>query len=46
VLESLRDLDLQIGSILSFGPSEHQASHKVWGTVLDEEGAFRPLDLE
>jgi branched-chain amino acid transport system substrate-binding protein len=46
VFESLRDLDLQIGSILSFGPSEHQASHKVWGTVLDEEGAFRPLDLE
>jgi ABC-type branched-subunit amino acid transport system substrate-binding protein len=45
-LESTRDLDLQIGSILSFGPSEHQASHKVWGTVLDEEGAFRPLDLE
>jgi ABC-type branched-subunit amino acid transport system substrate-binding protein len=45
-LETIRDLDLQIGSILSFGPSEHQASHKVWGTVLDEEGNFRPLELE
>jgi ABC-type branched-subunit amino acid transport system substrate-binding protein len=44
--EGIRDLDLQVGSILSFGPSEHQASHKVWGTVLDDEGTFKPLDLE
>jgi branched-chain amino acid transport system substrate-binding protein len=44
--EGLHDLDLQIGSILSFGPSEHQASHKVWGTAMDEDGNFKPLDLE
>jgi serine/threonine protein kinase/ABC-type branched-subunit amino acid transport system substrate-binding protein len=45
-LETVHDLDLQVGSILSFGPSEHQASHKIWGTSLDEEGNFRPLELE
>jgi len=44
--EGLHDLDLQVGSILSFGPSEHQASHKVWGTAMDEDGNFKPLDLE
>jgi ABC-type branched-subunit amino acid transport system substrate-binding protein len=45
-LEALRDYDPQIGSILSFGPSEHQASHKVWGSVLDESGHMRPFDLD
>jgi ABC-type branched-subunit amino acid transport system substrate-binding protein len=45
-LESIRGLDLGIGVPLSFGPSEHQASHKVWGTILDGAGNYRPLDLE
>jgi branched-chain amino acid transport system substrate-binding protein len=45
-LESIRGLDLGIGVPLSFGPSEHQASHKVWGTVLDGSGTYRALDLE
>jgi eukaryotic-like serine/threonine-protein kinase len=45
-LESIRDLDLGIGPIVSFGPSRHQASHKVWGTVLDESRNFQNLDLE
>ena len=31
-LEALRGIDLGIGSPLGFGPSEHQASHVVWGT--------------
>jgi hypothetical protein len=26
--------------------SEHQASHKVWGTVLDANGNFQPLEME
>jgi branched-chain amino acid transport system substrate-binding protein len=45
-LESIRGLDLGIGVPITFGPSEHQASHKVWGTVLDASGALRPLELE
>lgn len=45
-LEALRGIDLGIGSPLGFGPSEHQASHVVWGTVIDAKGALQPLTLE
>jgi|GEM_PF-5283960 len=45
-LESIRDLDLGTGSKLSFGPSEHQASHRVWGTLLDARGRYQVFDLE
>jgi len=45
-LESIHGLDLGLGVPLSFGLSEHQASHKVWGTVLDGNGAFQQLELE
>lgn len=45
-LESIRDLDLGIGPIISFGPSRHQASTKVWGTVLDRDCNFQNLDLD
>jgi branched-chain amino acid transport system substrate-binding protein len=45
-LEQVRALDLGIGVPLGFAPSEHQASHKVWGTVMDGKGHFRALDLE
>jgi ABC-type branched-subunit amino acid transport system substrate-binding protein len=45
-LESIRGLDLGIGVPLGFGPSEHQASHRVWGTVMDGKGAFSQVDLE
>jgi ABC-type branched-subunit amino acid transport system substrate-binding protein/predicted Ser/Thr protein kinase len=45
-LESIRGLDLGIGTSISFGPSDHQASHKVWGAVLDEKGKYQILDLE
>lgn len=45
-LESIRDLDLGIGAPLSFGPSVHQASRKVWGTHLDKTGAFQTLELD
>ena len=46
VLESIRDLDLGIGAPITFGPSAHQGSHKVWGTELDETGQYRILDLD
>jgi ABC-type branched-subunit amino acid transport system substrate-binding protein len=45
-LESIRNLDLGLGTPLHYGPSEHQASHKVWGTVLDRSGYYQILDLE
>jgi hypothetical protein len=35
-----------VGAIFSFGMSEHQASHKVWGTVIDASGNFQNFDLE
>jgi hypothetical protein len=45
-LETIRNLDLGLGTPLSYGPSEHQASHKVWGSVLDASGSFQILELE
>ena len=45
-LESVRDLDLGVGPIVSFGPSRHQASSKVWGTILNSSGTFEMLELE
>ena len=45
-LESTRNLDLGLGVSLSFARSDHQASHKIWGTALDETGRFQPVDLE
>jgi len=45
-LEAIRGLDLGTGSSLSFGMSEHQASHKVWGTMLDEKGVFQTFQLD
>jgi branched-chain amino acid transport system substrate-binding protein len=44
--ESMRDVDLGTGTKLSFGPSEHQGSHRVWGTVLDARGRYQVFDLE
>jgi ABC-type branched-subunit amino acid transport system substrate-binding protein len=45
-LESLRDFDLGLGTLLSFGRTEHQGSHKVWGTQLDETGHYQALELQ
>jgi ABC-type branched-subunit amino acid transport system substrate-binding protein len=45
-LQSIRDLDLGIGAPINFGPSEHQGSHKVWGTKLDRDGNVIDLDLD
>jgi ABC-type branched-subunit amino acid transport system substrate-binding protein len=45
-LEGIQGLDLGIGTPLGFSRSDHQASHKVWGTALDPSGKYRAVDLE
>jgi ABC-type branched-subunit amino acid transport system substrate-binding protein len=45
-LENTRNLDLGLGTTLNFGRGEHQASHKVWGTAIDNKGKYQSLDLE
>ena len=45
-LERMRDFDMGLGTVLSFSPNDHQGSHKVWGTELDENGHYQPIDLQ
>jgi len=45
-LEGMRDLDLGLGTPLSFGPAQHQALHKVWGTQLDRNAQYHSFDLQ
>src|SRR5712692_11711290 len=46
VLENTRNFDLGLGAQLSFGRAEHQASHKIWGTALDDNGKYQAIELE
>ncbi len=43
-LEAIHNFDMGIGSIINFSPSEHQGSHKVWPTVLNEKGKYQILE--
>jgi branched-chain amino acid transport system substrate-binding protein len=45
-LENLRDFDLGLGTPVTFGRSEHQGVHKVWGTELDAAGRYQAIDLQ
>ena len=45
-LESLRDLDLGLGTMVNFGRTEHQGVRKVWGTQLDANGRYQPIELQ
>jgi branched-chain amino acid transport system substrate-binding protein len=45
-LESIHNLDMGLGTLISFGPTEHQGSHKVWGTQLNDQGHYEPVDLQ
>jgi len=44
--ENLRDLDIGLGTPMTFSSSEHQGVHKVWGTQLDADGRYQPFDLQ
>ncbi len=45
-LEAMRNIDLGLGTALNFGRAEHQASHKIWGTAIDDNGKYAPLELD
>jgi len=45
-LGRMHDFDLGLGAPVTFSPSDHQGSHRVWGTQLDETGDYQPIDLE
>ena len=45
-LENMRNIDLGLGTALGYGKGEHQASHKIWGTAIDDNGKYQPLELE
>jgi branched-chain amino acid transport system substrate-binding protein len=44
--ENLRDLDIGLGTPVTFSRSEHQGVHRVWGTQLDANGHYQPIDLQ
>jgi branched-chain amino acid transport system substrate-binding protein len=46
ILENTRNLDLGLGVMLGFSRGEHQASHKIWGTALNQTGKYQPIELE
>ena len=45
-LEQFHRVDLGFGAPLTFSLSEHQGSHKVWATRLDETCAPQPVDFD
>jgi branched-chain amino acid transport system substrate-binding protein len=45
-LEAVRNFDIGLGTPVSFSQSDHQGSHKIWGTQLDDHGHYQPIDLQ
>jgi branched-chain amino acid transport system substrate-binding protein len=45
-LESIKALDLGLGTTISFAADDHQGSRKVWGTLLQADGTWKSIDLE
>ena len=45
-LESIKGFDMGLGGTLTLGPSEHQASHKVWLTSLDAKGSYHAIHFQ
>jgi len=38
---AVRELDIGIGTLLSFSSTNHQASQTVWGSVIQADGSFK-----
>jgi serine/threonine protein kinase/ABC-type branched-subunit amino acid transport system substrate-binding protein len=45
-LEQVQDYDAGFGTKIGYSLSEHQGSHKVWGTRLDKSCTLKVADLE
>ncbi|HXW22963.1 MAG TPA: ABC transporter substrate-binding protein [Rhodomicrobium sp.] len=45
-LEEMHDYDMGLGTAITFSRSEHQGSHRVWGTLLTEVGKYEPFELQ
>jgi len=45
LLENKRNIDLGLGTQLSYGSAEHRGSHEIWGTARDEAGIFQPIEI-
>lgn len=45
-LEAMHDFDMGLGTTITFNRSEHQGSHKVWGTQLNEAGKYEPFEMQ
>jgi branched-chain amino acid transport system substrate-binding protein len=45
-LENLRNFDIGLGAPIGFSQSDHQGSHKIWATQLDDHGHYQPIDLQ
>ena len=44
--ESLRNFDMGLGTLINYGPAEHQGSHKVWGTQINATGHYQAIDFQ
>ena len=44
-LESIRGLDLGLGAPIDFGPSDHEGSDRIWGSVVGPDYQYKALDL-
>jgi branched-chain amino acid transport system substrate-binding protein len=45
-LEGMNGWDLGVGTPITFGPTDHQASDKVWGWALQPDGTWLPEGLD
>jgi len=43
--EQFSNIDIGFGESIHYGPSNHQASNKVWATRLNQNGEYEVLDL-
>jgi branched-chain amino acid transport system substrate-binding protein len=44
--EDLHELSLGLGAPVNFRKSEHQGSHKIWGTQRNENGKYEAIELQ
>jgi ABC-type branched-subunit amino acid transport system substrate-binding protein len=44
-LESIRGLDLGLGATIDFGPSDHEGSDRIWGSVVGPDYQYGALEM-